>query len=197
MPAALDPAAAARDVRRQAQALWRDIDEPWQDYPVDVELIATLLFDLGIEKVPGLRLGGHEYAGLLQAEARLVAVEAEHHPHRQRFSVAHEVGHFVLHYRQDPSVSDFLCSAADMEVGAAQATAEVAAANRARALYYQREAEANRFAAELLMPAAAVRAMHRVTGGNLSRLTAHFDVSAQAMERRLGELGLRPAGRRP
>jgi len=189
------PAGAAQAVRRQAKELWQAIAEPWRDYPVDVELIATLLFDLGIERVPGLRLNGHEYAGLLQADAKLIAVEAEHHPHRQRFSVAHEVGHFVLHYQQDPAATDFFCSPADMEVGAAQARAT---ADRARALYYQREAEANQFAAELLMPAGAVRAMHRVTGGQLPRLAAHFDVSAQAMERRLQELGLQArAARRP
>lgn len=189
---AASPAAqAAQGVRQQAKGLFAELQTPWQDYPVDVELLAALLFELGVERVPGLVLGENQYAGLLQADARLIAVEAGHHPHRQRFSIAHEVGHFVLHYRQDQqSPALFRCSDGDMEISG------VSAANTGpRWLYVKREAEANQFAAELLMPETAVRAMYRVSGGQTGKLAAHFDVSAQAMERRLQELRLPVKGR--
>ena len=83
-----------------------------------------------------------EVGGLDTAEGRLVAapgkggcirVKAGQHPHRQRFTIAHEIGHFVLHplvrHDRQHSVRDFSIWHDASE-----------------------EAEANLFAAELLMP---------------------------------------------
>lgn len=88
---------------------------------------------------------------------------------RRRYTVAHEVGHVLLH--------------GDEWLGAA------ARGGGGRRLK-QRERDVERFAAELLMPAQMVRAAVRQYGLNIDRLRALFLVSKRAMEIRLRELGL-------
>lgn len=207
---------AAQEVWERARREFESLGEPWNGYRVDVELLAALLYELGVQQVPDLRVGEREFAAFLDGDGRLIAVEGRHHPHRQRFSIAHEVGHFVLHYR--PRAGLFTCSSRDMEVGASalqgpapglqsgpqRPTPGGAGRQRTvprflpppgrpgdpRLLHLQREYEANLFASELLMPEQPVRAMHKVTGGKLFSLARHFDVSPQAMEIRLERLGL-------
>lgn len=181
-PGSSRAAAEAERVLQQARQEFASLGEPWDNYRVDVELLATLLFDLGTQRVPDLRVGSRDYAGFLDGDARLVAVEASHHGHRQRFSIAHEVGHFVLHYR--PRTGLFTCTSADME------TSRGLGGVGARAQHVRREVEANQFASALLMPEPSVRAMHRVTGGRTVALARHFDVSPKAMEIRLEQLSL-------
>lgn len=177
------PEQEARRVLREARAEFESLGEAWDSYAVDVELVGTLLFSLGVQRVPDLRVGRREYAAFLNGDARLVAVESNHHEHRQRFSIAHEVGHFVLHYQAGGGSSLFACSSADMEVGGPGLT-------RSTTEHLRREWEANRFAAELLMPEASVLAMYRVTGGNRIRMARHFRVSVRAMEIRLDQIPL-------
>jgi hypothetical protein len=86
---------------------------------------------------------------------------------RRRFTIAHEVGHVVLH-------------------GVPHAAAARGGGGRFRA----REREVERFAAELLMPASFVRAAVTRYGAAADRLAALFRVSRRAMEIRLEELGL-------
>lgn len=179
--AALSPAVrAALEVLERAQHEFTALGESWEGYRVDVELIAILLFAIGIQEVDDLRVGERQYAAFLDGDAPLIAVEARHHAHRKRFSIAHEIGHFVMHYQ--PDLRLFTCSSSDMEVGAE--------ASGSRQLHMKREYEANLFAGELLMPEQPLRAMHRVTGGKLLPLARHFDVSPQAMAIRLERLHL-------
>lgn len=173
---------AAHQVWERARREFELLGESWDGYRVDVELLAALLFYLGVQPVPDLRVGNREYAAFLDGDGKLIAVEGNHHPHRQRFSIAHEVGHFVLHYR--PHMGLFTCSSRDMEVGPPGRPGDP------RQLHLQREYEANLFASELLMPEQPVRAMHKVTGGKLVTMARHFDVSPQAMSIRLERLGL-------
>jgi Zn-dependent peptidase ImmA (M78 family) len=177
---------AAR-VLELARAEFEALREPFDPYQVDVELLAAILFDLGVQKVPDLRVGEREYAGFLDADANLVAVEANHHEHRQRFSIAHEVGHYVLHYlpRTAPG-GVFACTTADMETSALPG----GGASAERLQHIRQEVEANQFAGELLMPEASVRAMYKVTGGVAWKLARHFRVSPRSMEIRLEQLNL-------
>jgi hypothetical protein len=151
-----------------------------------VEFNSRIHSDDGPEQ-PDLRVGAREYAGFLDADARLVAVEGEHHEHRQRFSIAHEVGHFVLHYlpRQEHG-GIFACTASDMETNALPGSGATAEHLR----HVRQELEANLFAGELLMPETSVRAMHKVTGGFVLKMARHFRVSPRAMEIRLERLQL-------
>jgi DNA modification methylase len=88
-------------------------------------------------------------------------------PARQRFTLAHEIGHVLLH-------------------GAERGVAASARSGRGGA----RERQVDRFAEELLMPAPMVRAAVRQYGTNVERLRALFLVSKAAMERRLRTLKL-------
>lgn len=92
---------------------------------------------------------------------------------RQRFTVAHELAHYLLHRDQigDGVRDDALYRSSLSDV---------------------REAEANRLAAEILMPAAKIReALAEYPGteeDKLYTLAAIFGVSEVAMEIRLGQV---------
>ncbi len=94
---------------------------------------------------------------------------------RRRFSVAHEVGHFLLHASDQPD--GVFCRAADLR-------ADPESPERLR------EREANRFAAELLMPETMVRAEVERRGADPIVLAPLFAVSDLAMGFRLVNLGL-------
>jgi len=109
----------------------------------------------------------------------ILVVNAEHSRSRQRFTIAHELGHFVLH-------------ATDLGDGTND-TRKYRATPVARAynhtLDYRHEREANQFAAGLLMPAAKVRQFKKALQANdPEHLAELFQVSRRAMEIRLEEL---------
>jgi len=88
---------------------------------------------------------------------------------RQRFTIAHELGHFALQHG-----ARFRDSAQEFSL----------------ANYDPVEAAANKFAAELLMPAAVVNAL--INGRNMTdfnTLATTFNVSTVAMKYRLKNLG--------
>jgi IrrE N-terminal-like domain len=87
---------------------------------------------------------------------------------RRRFTIAHEIGHFVLHPRRQRA-----------ERGG-QGNAGMGAQER----------EADQFAAELLMPEHLVRHAVVELGADVARLADRFDVSQAAMRVRLSRLGL-------
>jgi Zn-dependent peptidase ImmA (M78 family) len=167
-----------------------------------VEQAAQRLLDAaGITKPPvpvdtlarteGIRLafdsiGGDDISGILyrRDEAAVMVVNAHHHPHRKRFTIAHEIGHYVLHkadaYLDGKAAVRFRDGASAMGTD-------------------REEREANGFAASLLMPAAwlDVRFRDLVTGSPsvdedqaVVRLAEEFDVSQQALLFRLVNLGL-------
>ncbi|CAM4127853.1 ImmA/IrrE family metallo-endopeptidase [Pluralibacter gergoviae] len=88
---------------------------------------------------------------------------------RQRFTVAHELGHYMLghgHAFRDPS------------------------AHFSMSYYDPREVAANKFAAEILMPELAVKVLikqRKIT--DIKELARIFDVSINAMSYRLQSLG--------
>jgi DNA modification methylase len=87
---------------------------------------------------------------------------------RRRYTIAHEIGHVLLH---------------GAERGAAAAARGGGGSTR-------RERDVERFAAELLMPAAFVRTAAAEYGASVDVLSGLFGVSRQAMEIRLRELRL-------
>lgn len=116
----------------------------------------------------------------------IIGVNMRHHPHRQRFTVAHEVGHMLLHADQPLIVDNDGLSL----IG-----------RRAEGETSVRETQANAFAAALLMPAAWVE--QAVAGEEIpvdddpkiQKLAEKFGVSQQAMMFRLINLGhLRQGG---
>lgn len=101
-------------------------------------------------------------------------------PRRRRFSIGHELGHFLINSHRPSEGMQFACSHADLRL---DNTREV---NRARKM----EAEANRFAAHLLMPPRRIRASLRSRHPDLAevvRLAGQFNVSKEAMARSYAE----------
>lgn len=92
-------------------------------------------------------------------------------PARQRFTLAHEIAHFLLH-------REFLDS---------KLTDDRMYRSR---LGDTMERQANQLAARLLMPGNLVRVAWDSGGRDVAALARTFDVSTQAMEIRLRELGL-------
>lgn len=110
--------------------------------PVDVELVAHRL-SLQIEPASL----GENVSGLLVVEKGhgVIGYNATQAHVRQRFTIAHEIGHFVLHLSDNPSALFIDTQYIVYRRDAKSSTGED-----------QREREANRFAAALLMPATLI-----------------------------------------
>lgn len=146
-----------------------DVTEP----PVPAENIARALgAQITYEAFEG------EISGMLlrDEDTLVIGVNSRHAPTRQRFTVAHEIGHILIHEGRPIFIDRFVrVNFRDGESGI-------------------EEIEANAFAAELLMPhkliyAAADRALLKhpeYTPEELARLLARqFEVSTAAMQYRL------------
>jgi Zn-dependent peptidase ImmA (M78 family) len=97
-------------------------------------------------------------------------------PRRRRFSIGHELGHFLIGSHRPSEGEKFACSHADLRLDNPRE------ANRARKM----EVEANRFAASLLMPPKRIRSNLRCRQPDLYevvRLAGDFNVSKAAMAR--------------
>lgn len=136
---------------------------------VPVESIAEDLLGLRLVE-DDLSAVGPGISGLLVVATRGLWTAASEPRVRRRFTIAHEIGHWV-------------CHRADVPAGC---TPQDAGASRD-----PREREANTFAASLLMPAGRVRAAH-AHEPDAARLATRFVVSAEAMAWRLYNLGLGP-----
>ncbi len=112
----------------------------------------------------------------------VIGVNSLHHPNRQRFTIAHEIGHMLLHKGKEFHVDktfrvnlrdDLSSQAVDRE-----------------------EIEANSFAAELLMPRHMLledlkgREIDFENEENIRRLASKYRVSPQALTLRLTNLGV-------
>src|SRR5579884_1780795 len=149
------------------------------EVPVPVESIAEDYLGLRIEQAH------MDCSGMLLPAERLIRINAAEGPRNEpplrrfRFTIAHELGHWICHAVEgaDPTVS--YCRPIDL----------TEAADRSL------EREANVFAAELLMPEPAVRRIWNELG-SIQEVAFQFDVSASAMHWRLYSFGLvaeRPA----
>ena len=147
--------------------------------PVDVEAVAQ---HLKIE-VRRQELEDHISGVLIiKGSNAVIGVNKSHHVHRQRFTIAHEIGHDRLHR-----------DTAQLFVDAAPAffRDEQSATGLS-----DQEVEANAFAAELLMPDAVVRELFGRQPIDvfddlaLRRLASQFEVSIQALTIRLTRLNL-------
>lgn len=161
--------------QRDAEAI---LESSWDSdcYPVDPFAIAASLgVDARVAQIEG------DVSGILRKrpnEAPMIVVDLDDPPVRQRFTCAHELGHYVQRKNQgaeDIDAADL--SFVDRRGGLATKGTDL------------REIYANEFAATLLMPAIAVRSLRkmRMTTAELSRF---FGVSPLSMEFRLKNLGL-------
>ena len=146
------------------------------EIPVPVESIAEDLLGL---RVVACDLG--ECSGMLLPAERLILVNAaeatsgEAPTRRHRFTIAHELGHWICHAKGGAEPTASYCRARDLGQDARRAL----------------EREANVFGAELLMPEAAIRDAWAAFP-DLAAVAARFDVSALATQWRLYSFGLAP-----
>jgi len=147
--------------------------------PVNVEQIArrlniTIRMQELEDTVSGVLVIKHATA--------VIGVNKDHHPHRQRFTIAHEIGHYLLHSQ---AARVFIDAAPVFFRDQHAATGDD-----------PQEIAANQFAAELLMPERVVQDLVRLQpidvfdDAAVRRLASHFGVSAQALTIRLTRLSL-------
>ncbi len=154
--------------------------EGFEDHlPIDVEAI-IVAHNIAIRKRPL----EETVSGMLvvKKDHATIGVNESHHPNRQRFTLAHELGHFLLHSNSSSVFIDaspiFFRDETSSEGSKLQ------------------EIEANAFAAELLMPENTLRRvinnqpLDAFDEGAVRRLAAQFGVSTQAITIRLTKLGL-------
>lgn len=114
---------------------------------IPIEVIATSLGIGEIRYDANLAFEGAVIMTPNKSDGSILVKKAA--PPRMRFTIAHELFHFLSDQHQ-PVNGAFKCKASDMRVGTdfKPRTAE----QKARAKHYRQEAEANQFAAEILMP---------------------------------------------
>lgn len=153
--------------------------------PVPVEQIAI---SNGIQVVRSAAEWS-ESGFLLRDNGRtIIGINSRNSTKRQRFSIAHELGHWCLH-KGKPLIVDQSVMISKRDDVSSQATD-------------REEIEANQFAAELLMPkqfvADAVKRHMRTSAGSreefVTALARDFDVSTEAMGWRLINLGVFSSG---
>lgn len=164
-------------IREQASQLLRQ--HGVMTAPVNVEGLATSL-GIVIRRTPA----EDEVSGFLLNQKpgpAIIGVNSLHHPNRQRFTIAHELGHYALHDFDELHVDQYVMRLRS----SASSTGE-----------HKEEVEANRFAAELLMPESMLQdEILRLGVQDLSddkamqQLAKQFQVSVQAMTNRLTSLG--------
>jgi Zn-dependent peptidase ImmA (M78 family) len=172
---------SASSATRQADALVADLGLHY--LPIDVRMVATRL---------GLRIVeedlGDEVSGALVTNPQRAAilVHSKHHPNRQRFTIAHELGHHVLRHQFE--------GGGHVHVDRGNYISQ--RGRRASEGVDPKEIEANWFAAALLMPATLVRehverlGVRALHDQHVEQLAKTFSVSEQAMTIRLTALGL-------
>ena len=147
--------------------------------PVEVEAIARALDIVEIRKAPLTNIE----AALITTRERddgAILVNASSSRKRQRFSVGHELGHFLNPWHKPTAEEGFRCSRSDMIAGTDTATNQ----------HFRQEAEANAFAINLLAPRKRLRP-YLSPGADLRnavKMAEELDLSREAAARRYIEL---------
>jgi Zn-dependent peptidase ImmA (M78 family) len=151
--------------------------------PVPVEQLA---------EAHGAQIARHRFEGpesgfaLRDGNCWIIGVNIQTSRRRQRFTIAHELGHLLLHEGR-PLTVDQAVLRVDMRNDVSSMATDI------------QEIQANTFAAALLMPeeivlnsaTALVREDSRIMrSGLIAKLARSFDVSAEAMSYRLINLGI-------
>jgi Zn-dependent peptidase ImmA (M78 family) len=167
----LSPEKQAKELREKAGV---------RSVPVSVEKIAKFL---GIE-IRYVSLDD-ELSGMvfIKDKTVFVAVNALHHPNRQRFSIAHEIGHAIMHK-----------SMLEGKVHVDKGIKVLMRSGISSAGTVNEEIQANRFAAELLMPKEAIleilkdKIIDIDDDEPVEDLARKFKVSKRAMEHRISNI---------
>ena len=177
-----------RDVEERAeQVLAATPGYVWdgERLPVPIEEIVDSVHGLLVRDVDDMSAApgapplaqGQALSGLLlpaRGEIWVNAEEARRWPPRRRFTIGHELGHWVMHRTGQEAL---FCRRTTIDESG----------QRAR-LVRDIEEEASAFAAELLMPRWLLVREHARAGGDVAELCRVFGSSNAAMERRIADL---------
>jgi Zn-dependent peptidase ImmA (M78 family) len=148
-----------------------------KDLPIPVS-IEDLAKQLDIQEIAPLETEGFE-GGLLTDEDRssgIILVNKTAVKGRRRFTIGHELGHFLMPSHKPVESGKFLCSRADMARWSTDQSDQ----------YARMEAEANEFSALILIPPPALRKFvpkGDPTLDHVPLVAGHFDVSKEAAAR--------------
>lgn len=140
----------------------------YHDAQIDLDQTVKMFPDIKVEYVTM----APTQSGMLQYDNGIwtIGINREHNKKRQRFTLAHELGHYILHKEKNSEFRD--------------------------AVFFRDEVldsmefNANEFAGELLMPKSLVRNFIDNDGlRNIGQLAEKFGVSAAAMKYRILSLG--------
>ena len=136
--------------------------------PLDISSLAQLL---GIKMIFEPMKG--DDSGSLKKNKKtdewVMKVNSLHHPNRQRFTIAHELGHFI----KDSANQDEFSDTVFFRNGESNPM----------------EVAANQFAAELLLPEESFRKYVESTSSKVEDIADHFHVSSLAVRIRAKQLG--------
>ena len=157
-------------------------------YPTPLERFVELA---GIESISELTTDGFEGMLITNAEKSrgAIMVKAGVSPRRRRFTVAHELGHFLLPWHRQQK---FSCKSSDIKDSGNNSVNNRGLAPDQVTI----ETEANAFASELLMPSSAFKSFiddfESPTLVDLASLSDAFDVSFEATVHRYKALSDQP-----
>ncbi|CAE6883360.1 ImmA/IrrE family metallo-endopeptidase [Vibrio harveyi] len=129
--------------------------------PIDLKGLCHLL-GIGIQYLPL----ENNVSGKLHHDGNrwLINVNSLHHPRRQRFTIAHELGHYFLHRDSQQDYEDTTF-------------------HRGKA-YSEKELEADNFAGALLMPKDEFRDYVRFSSNKIDDIAEYFGTSSVAIKKR-------------
>lgn len=164
---------------RELSSIREDQRQILDSYIFDVPVkLGQLARDLGVlVKVSKLRIG---ISGQITNENGNYIIRVNRHEarERQRFTIAHELAHFLLHQHIIDTSDDGITDTVLYRSGASEHV----------------EYEANRLAADIVMPAELLECQLKeefggvVTDASIEGLAASFQVSKAAMEIRLSNI---------
>jgi Zn-dependent peptidase ImmA (M78 family) len=153
----------------------KEILQNYDTYPVPVVKIAN---EKGIDVYATSSLKSNE-SGLIRKEGDkfIIYVNKNHPQTRQRFTIAHELGHFVLHPDKIDSSGDSMIQYTKQYLGqnGLQRADGIALTPERKKM----EKEANEFAAELLMPEAQFKDVWKKSS-SIEEIAQAFNVSTYA-----------------
>jgi Zn-dependent peptidase ImmA (M78 family) len=175
---------STEQIERRARQLLAEADITSPD--VDVKAVAKFLGAI-IRRVEA----DEDISGALVREddQLIIGINRDHPVSRRRFTIAHEIGHIVLHDAEAKVDHRYAQAPRDgIRLAALRSRVSSEAVD-------PQEIEANRFAASLLMPAHFLEQSLRtyklpLRDGDISKLATEYRVSVQAMNYRLMNLGI-------
>ena len=154
------PLKLARDILHALK-----IEEP----PVDMDAVIAYVSK---DRSASIRLERHGFidkvsgAHMSKGDRHLIAYNRDHHPHRQRFTIAHELGHLILEHADLRNNED-----------------DYASRN-------PEETAANKFAAEILAPLEFLKKDFDAGIRDVKALAQRYKVSEEMMWWRIMDTGL-------